>query len=166
MKTMEEIYKTYEKPIFHYFYGLTGNTHLAEELTQETFFQVLRTFSGFRGEAQVTTWLYKVARNVYSMWKRKQKASFPLPEAELLKGPASYEPDTVLEFKEKLTLTGKVLQELPENYREVFWLREWHELAYEQIAVIMGKSVPWVKVTLHRARLQFRKNYAEKEGKE
>lgn len=166
MKKIEEIYKTYEKPIFQYFYGLTGNSHLAEELTQETFFQVLRTFSGFRGEAQVTTWLYKIARNVYSMWKRKQKASYPLTEKEILKGPVSHEPDTALELKEKVALTGRVLQELPEHYREVLWLREWHELAYEQIAAITGKSLPWVKVTLHRARLQFRKIYVEQEGKE
>ncbi|NMA69162.1 MAG: RNA polymerase sigma factor, partial [Desulfitobacterium sp.] len=45
MKTIEEIYKTYEKPIFHYFYGLTGDYNLAEELTQETFFQIIRTIS-------------------------------------------------------------------------------------------------------------------------
>ena len=166
MRTIEEIYKIYEKPIFHYFYGLTGDTHLAEELTQETFFQVLRTFSGFRGDAQVTTWLYKVARNVYSMWKRKHKVGYPLLESEQVRGPAAFEPETVLERKDKLNLTRRVLQELSENYREVFWLREWHELAYEQIAVITGKSVPWVKVTLHRARLQFRKTYAEMEGKE
>lgn len=166
MKTIEEIYKTYEKPIFHYFYGLTGDYNLAEELTQETFFQIIRTISGFRKEAQLTTWLYKVARNVFRMWKRKEIATETMVEVTDLRSPADQEPEEVLARKENLALTIKVLNSLSDSYREVLWLRDWHGLSYEQISVITGRSLSWVKVTLHRARLQFRQSYREKEGKE
>lgn len=165
MKSIEEIYKTYEKPLFHYFYGLTGDYNLAEELTQETFFQIIRTISGFRKEAQLTTWLYKVARNVFSMWKRKQIATRFMLEVESLKSPVDREPEQVLERKENLALTMEILKNLSDSYREVLWLRDWHELTYEQISVITGRSLSWVKVTLHRARLQFRQSYRDKEGR-
>ncbi|MDR3600283.1 MAG: sigma-70 family RNA polymerase sigma factor [Desulfosporosinus sp.] len=164
MQTVEQLYKLYEKPVFRYFYGLTTDYYLAEELTQETFFQVLRTIPMFRGDAQITTWLYKVARNVYGTWKRK-KANHSLPlDNESLQIPDPKEPPDFLEQKEKVALLFRTLRQLPENYREVLWLREWQDLSYEEIAVITSHSVPWVKTTLHRARLHFRQLYGKEEG--
>lgn len=163
MYSIEELYRTYEKPIFRYFYGLTTNYHLAEELTQETFFQVIRTIPFFRGDAQVTTWLYKVARNVLSMWKRKNNNYSLSFEHEHIEIPDYLQPSLITERKEKLQILLQVLRQLPENYREVLWLREWQELSYEEIAVITSHSVSWVKVTIHRARINFRQLYREKE---
>ena len=57
----------------------------------------------------------------------------------------------------------RALRQLPDNYREVLWLREWQELSYEEIALITSHSVSWVKVTLHRARLSYRQIYKEME---
>ena len=71
MESIKEIYETYEKYIFKYLYGLTLDFNLAEELTQETFFQVVKSFNKFRGDSHVSTWLYKIARNVYSQYFRK-----------------------------------------------------------------------------------------------
>lgn len=163
MHSVEEIYRTYEKRIFRYFYGLTTDYHLAEELTQETFYQVIRTLPFFRGDAQVTTWLYKVARNVFSMWKRKHQND-PIPlDDDHIAVPAERLPPGIVEQKEKLALVLGALRQLPENYREVLWLREWQELSYEEVALITAHSVSWVKVTLYRARIQFRKIYRERE---
>lgn len=164
MQTLEQLYKTYEKPIFRYFYGLTTNYHLAEELTQETFFQVVRTIPMFRGDSQITTWLYRIAHNVYSMWKRKKANHFVPLDNESLGILDDREPAVVFEQKEKLTVLRRTLSQLPVNYREVLWLREWQELSYEEIAVITSHSISWVKVTLYRARLNFRKLYEEREG--
>lgn len=163
MLSVEEIYRMYERRIFRYFYGLTMDYHRAEELTQETFYQVVRTLPFFRGDAQVTTWLYKVARNVFSMWKRKHKHYLIPLEHETIAVPAEQQPSGIIEQKEKLDLVLSALRQLPENYREVLWLREWQELSYEEIAAVTSHSVSWVKVTLHRARLQFRKIYTEME---
>jgi len=161
--SIEELYRTYEKRIFQYFYGLTTNYHSAEELTQETFFQVVRTIPFFREDARVTTWLYKVARNVFSMWKRKKDNYTISLDHENTELPDQWEPSFIVEQKEKLTLLLRTLRQLPENYREVLWLREWQELSYEEIAVITSHSVAWVKVTLHRARINYRQLYREME---
>jgi len=164
VQTVEQLYKLYEKPVFRYFYGLTTDYYLAEELTQETFFQVLRTIPMFRGDAKITTWLYKVARNVYGTRKRK-KVNHSLPlNNESLQLPDQKEPADVLEQKEKVALLLRTLRQLPENYREVLWLREWQDLSYEEIAIITSHSVPWVKTTLHRARLHFHQLYGKEEG--
>lgn len=164
MHSIEELYKTYEKRIFRYFYGLTTDYHKAEELTQETFFQVVRTIPFFREDCQVTTWLYKVARNVYSMWKRNKHNHAISFDDETIEIPDPRDPSVIAEQNEKLALLLQALRRLPENYREVLWLREWQELSYEEIAVITSHSVSWVKVTLHRARISFRQLYGEMEG--
>ena len=161
--SVEKLYKTYEKRIFGYFYGLTTDYHRAEELTQETFFQVVRTISFFREDAQVTTWLYQVARNVYNMWKRKQNPGLIPIDEVIVRIPAQREPSEIAEQKEKLALMLRALRQLPENYREVLWLREWQELSYEEIAVVTSHSVSWVKVTLYRARSTYRRIYKEME---
>ena len=162
MEKVRELYQLYEKRIFRYFLGLTLNYHVAEELTQETFFQVLRTFYRFRGDSQVTTWLYGTARNVYRTWKRKQALS-PLPlEQEIIDLPDPNEPSSILEEKESLKLILNVLTDMPEKQREVIWLREYQDLSYEEIAVVMERSLAWVKVTLHRARSNFQNIYNER----
>lgn len=163
MHSVEELYRKYEKPIFRYFYGLTTDYHRAEELTQETFYQVVRTLPFFRGDAGVTTWLYQVARNVFRMWQRKHnndRISLDHGDIEI---PDARQPSDIAEQGEKLELLLSALRQLPENYREVLWLREWQELSYEEIAVITAHSLSWVKVTLHRARVHFRKIYGEME---
>ena len=61
LQNIKQLYNTYEKYIYGYLYRLTNNYHIAEELTQETFFQVVKSVHRFRGDSQVTTWLYKIA---------------------------------------------------------------------------------------------------------
>lgn len=164
MEKVKELYQCYERYIFSYMFGLTMNHHIAEELTQETFLQVLKSFPRFRGDAHVSTWLYKIARNVYSQWKRKNA----LPEISLddkqLEIADQQDIQKVLEEQEKQQLITEILRQLPENYREVLWLREWQGLSCEEIAAITAHSSSWVRVNLHRARLSFKKHYLEKEG--
>ena len=119
MHSVEELYRTYEKPIFRYFYGLTTSYHNAEELTQETFLQVVRSMPYFKGNAQVTTWLYKVARNVFTMWRRKQDNHSLSLDCQEIEIPDHQEPAVISEQKEKLNLLLRTLRQLPENYREV-----------------------------------------------
>lgn len=162
MEKIKELYRLYEKKIFHYFFGLTLSYHVAEELTQETFFQVLKSFYRFRGDSQVTTWLYGIARNVYRTWRRKNHQSDSPLEEELLGVTETNGPLEILERKEDLRYLLEVLAALPINYKEVLWLREWQGLSYEEIAVITGHSLSWVKVNLHRARASFRSLYIKR----
>ncbi|MEA1959687.1 MAG: RNA polymerase sigma factor [Bacillota bacterium] len=73
MESVHNLYITYEKYIFRYLYSLTLDYHQAEELTQETFFRVVKSIPRFRQDAHVSTWIYGIARNVYLEWIRKKR---------------------------------------------------------------------------------------------
>lgn len=159
MESIKEIYETYEKYIFKYLYGLTLEFNLAEELTQETFFQVVKSFSKFRGDCHVSTWIYKIARNVYSQYYRKNNIKIISMNENTFDIPDKNGAEEDFERKENNKLIKEALMQVPEKQREVLWLRDWQELSYEEIAIITGRSVSWVKVNIHRGRLAFKNNY-------
>lgn len=161
MKGIKEIYEAYERYIFKYLYGLTLNFHLAEELTQETFFQVVKSIHRFRGDSHVSTWIYKIARNVYSQYCRKNTATTISIDENIFDIPDSNGPEEKFERKENNKLITDTLMQLSEKQREVLWLRDWQVLSYDEIAIITGHSVSWVKVNIHRARLAFKRIYCK-----
>lgn len=75
MESIESLYRQYRKLVFTYLYGLTNNVQVAEDLTQETFLQVIRSIPSFRGDSKVTTWIFGIARNVYRKWIERNKYS-------------------------------------------------------------------------------------------
>ena len=161
MESIKEIYETYEKYIFKYLYGLTLDFNLAEELTQETFFQVVKSFHKFRGDCHVSTWIYKIARNVYSQYFRKNTVKTMSIDENIFDIPNKNGPEEDFERRENNKLIKSALMQVSEKQREVLWLRDLQDLSYEEIAVITGRSVSWVKVIIHRGRLEFKKNYFE-----
>ncbi|MDP4088493.1 MAG: sigma-70 family RNA polymerase sigma factor [Bacillota bacterium] len=161
MEGIKELYETYERRIFRYLYGLTLDFYKAEELTQETFFQVLKSFYRFRGDCHVSTWIYKIARNVFREYSRKNKITAISIDDNLSEIMDDDGPEEAFERKESSRLVKSVLMKIPEKQREVLWLREWQELSYEEIAGITEHTVSWVKVNIHRGRLEFKKFYYE-----
>ena len=169
MESIESLYRQYRKPVFTYLYGLTSNVQAAEDLTQETFLQVIRSLPSFRGDSKVTTWIFGIARNIYRKWIEKHKyvsVSIESIYYELPDGQDNNIPDVMLESKEKNLLINRVLANLTEHQKELIILRDWHGLPYDNIAKIMGRSLSWVKVNIYRSRLEFRKNYMQMEGGE
>lgn len=163
MERIRELYYTYERYIFKYLYGLTLNYHVAEELTQETFLQIVLAFPKFRRDSHIATWIYSIARNVYRQWCRKKSVNI-VPLNEETENTAEQEKiQDSMERQEQNKLIETVLRQLPARYREVLWLREWQELSYTEIAGITGHSMAWVKVNIHRARLAFKRAYQAKE---
>ena len=71
MLSIEELYKEHAQMIYRYLYSLTQNSDLAEELTQETFYQAIRTIKQYREDCKVSTWLCSIAKNVWRSYLRK-----------------------------------------------------------------------------------------------
>jgi RNA polymerase sigma-70 factor (ECF subfamily) len=159
LESIEEIYETYERLIFNYLYGLTLSFHLAEDLTQETFFQVVKSFHKFRGDSHVSTWLYKIARNVYNQHYRKMTIKTFSIDKSVFDIPDGNSPEEKFVEQEKNKFLEDILRQVPEKQREVLWLRDWQELSYAEIATIIGRSISWVKVNIHRGRLAFKRIY-------
>jgi len=145
------IYRQYSPSIFKYLYYQTQNRQLAEELLQETFFQAFKSLHSYRGNSQLSTWLYGIARNVlHREWAKKRdrmlehdKTGVPTPESIV----------TARETQHELL---RALAALETPYREVVILRAFNELSFRQIGEVLGKDENWSRVTFYRAKLQLK----------
>lgn len=147
----EKLYAAYYMRVFSYVMTLAGNRHLAEEITQETFFRAFSKLSDFRGEADELTWLCSIARNLFTDEKRRQVRFGSFPEDVVSPGIERAVVDKDDSFRIHL-----VLHAMEEPYREVFELRVFGELSFQQIGQIFGKTETWARVTYHRARVKLK----------
>lgn len=80
-KLLEEIFAAYHKDVYNYLYSLCHDTSLSEDLASEVFLQVVKSIAGFRGESDVKTWLFSIARHEWFNYLKKKNRQ---PEAEVL----------------------------------------------------------------------------------
>jgi RNA polymerase sigma-70 factor, ECF subfamily len=171
MQRFKELYQRYKGAVFGYLYRMSGSADEAEELTQETFYQAILSLHRFRGEAAVLTWLLKVARNVYLKHLRRQRRE-PLlayPEAGASADRADQTdpapgPAEALVLQAERAQVARALAALPEQYRTALILREVQGLSHAEIAAVLEKTEPTVRVLVHRARQRLHESYLRKEG--
>ena len=153
------VYQQYRDMVYGYLFRLCQNHDLAEELTQETFYQALKKWNAFRGQSDIGTWLCSIARNqYYQLFRKKKEQPAEDPDRE-----------TAPDFAEMVINRGmamdayKALHHLPEPYREVFSLRTFSDLNYREISEVFGKTESWARVTFYRAKAALRKELTENE---
>ena len=83
MQPIEEIYRDYAQMVYKYLLSLTRDDGLAEELTQETFYQAIRSSNKFDESCKITTWLCAIAKNVLITYRRKHPALEDIDEVEI-----------------------------------------------------------------------------------
>jgi RNA polymerase sigma-70 factor, ECF subfamily len=151
-----EIYNTYKKDIFSYFYKATLNYHNAEDLTEDTFLRAFKFFSSFRGESSVKTWLFKIARNVLNDYLLKNSSKIEEIDENTVE-------DTSNDYNtlEEILLIKKVMDRLLEEERTLIILRDVNGLSYLEISKIMSFTEGQVKIGIHRARKRFKEFYLE-----
>ena len=148
MADFEQTYLEYRHMIHAFLLRLCGNAHLAEELTQETFYQAFKHWSSFRGQSSVSTWLCTIAkRQLYNVVRRKEL--LPIDEAVHHTG---NDISDALADSDRMMAAHRLVHRLPEPMREVFTLRTFGDLSHQQIGSLFGKSDSWARVTYNRAR--------------
>ena len=154
----EKLYEAYYMRVFSYAMTMAGDRHLAEEITQETFFRAFTKLNSFRGESDEVTWLCAIAKNLFNDEKRRQARAGALPEESESreKGVEQAAVERDASFRVHLALHG-----LEEPYREVFELRVFGELSFQQIGSIFHKTENWARVTFHRARAKLKERMGE-----
>jgi len=124
----------------------------ADDLTQETFIKVWQALPNFRGDAQLYTWIYRIATNECLNFLAKKRRRFFLPIGDV-------ENELSHKLDENPDLTGdeiqlrlqKAILTLPDKQRLVFNLRYFDEMKYEDMAEITGTSVGALKASYHLA---------------
>jgi RNA polymerase sigma-70 factor (ECF subfamily) len=155
IRNWEELFERYSPAVFGYLYGMSGDRHLAEDLTSETFYRAMRALDGFRGDSSVKTWLIRIARNLYLNRKRRDDRSQSLDDLEE-RGmtAATREPDPETRFirEEESEAIRCALRSLAEDDRSILLLSAEDELTCREIADVLEISLTAVKTRLFRAR--------------
>jgi len=143
----EEIYETYKSQVRGFLYRLCQNEMLADELTQETFFQALEGWNQYRGQGAILTWLCGIAKHLYYHTMRKPDT---IPYDDNIEDPTDFV-DKLVRHDQALSI-HRVLHSLDEPYHEVFMLRTFCEMSHKEIGNLFSKSESWSRVTYYRAR--------------
>ena len=144
---IEEIYKMYSRKVFLFLLSKTNNEDIAEELTQETFFQAVQCIDKFKGNSSILTWLCGIAKNVWLKDLRKRQKTVSI-EDNIPEKTNKEHMDVQWEQKEILQL----IHGMDEPVREVMYLRLISNLTFAEIGEIIGKTENWTRVTFYRGK--------------
>ncbi|MEC2070440.1 RNA polymerase sigma factor [Alkalihalophilus marmarensis] len=164
-KTEEEIqhiYRLYFTDVYRFLAAFTYDQHEVEDLTQEVFIRLFKSLSSFRGESELKTWLFSIAKHVAIDNSKKRKRQKVIQEQLFKYIPSiSKSPEDLYTSKEDVNSLYVALKELKHTYKAVIILRGIQECSISETASIMGWSEAKVKVTYHRAIKKLKVNMLE-----
>lgn len=151
----ETLIRRHQKTIFNLVYRMLGDYDEAAEISQEAFLSAYRAIGNFRGEANFSTWLYRIALN-HATTRRKslnthQQRSVPIENTEPASDPHPG-PAESMEKKEIRQHVQQALNRLDPEDAAVILLRDLQDVPYEEVARVLEIPIGTVKSRLHRAR--------------
>jgi RNA polymerase sigma-70 factor (ECF subfamily) len=166
-QSFADIVKCYQDMVYNTVLSIVQNELDAEDITQEVFVQVYQSIGSFKGEAKLSTWLYRIAiaKALDSDKKKKRKKRFAFmqnlfgEQGEAKFNPSEFNhPGVQLENKENAAILFKALKQIPDNQRVAFTLNKIEGLNNQEIAAIMNTSFYAVESLLARAKLSLKKS--------
>ena len=148
---LEDVFRSYQRPVFAYFLRVVGNRADAEELTQETFVRACASALRFRGDSSVKTWIFGIARRVLLEASRAglfERRSPPPDDAAAVQR----DPDERMDMERAFAALGV-------TDREALMLVDVLGFEPKEAAVTVGTTAETFRVRLHRARARFREVY-------
>ena len=157
----------YQNRVYRTAFSLLQSPEEAEDVAQEVFVEVYQTIGRFRGEASLSTWLYRLATSRALKNRRRARAKKRFAYFTSLLGfdndvlhepPDHAHPQALLEGRQQLQMLLAHIARLPDQQQVAFTLRHEQELSYEQIAAVLDTTVAAVESLLFRARQTLRKH--------
>lgn len=149
----EQIYSTYFESVYRYIWKLSGDEHIAEEITSETFLKAMKSIEDFRGDCDMRVWICQIAKNTYYSYMKKSHRMVSVDETEFQ---SITDPNAFIEeqigIQEETRQIRKILHTMSDPYKEVFMWRVFGEMSFKEIGALYGKTDNWACVTYHRAR--------------
>ena len=168
MTELEQVFngivKQYSERLYWHVRRFTASHEDADDLLQEIFIKIWHALPSFRGEAQVYTWVWRIATNEALNWLRREKVRAALRfssldqemDRRILSDPYFNGTDAQREL-------SRAVARLPEKQRQGFVMRWWDDLSYEEISAITGTSVGALKASYHIAQEKIRASVADAE---
>jgi RNA polymerase sigma-70 factor (ECF subfamily) len=162
INAFDELVRCFQKRVYNFAYGIAGNYDDANDVAQEAFVRVFNSIGTFRGDANFTTWIYRIVTNVYLDERKKAKSHRHVSLDEYIdldENSVSRQiedesplPDEVAENKERNQIVRTAINSLPDYQRIIMTLYHLHDRSYEEIAEILHLPIGTVKSRLNRAR--------------
>ena len=156
-RLFNEIVKEYSERVYWHVRRFVNNHEDADDLVQEIFLKIWTALPSFRGEAQLFTWVYRIATNETLNWLRREKVRsalrFTTIDAEMER---RIDSDPFFDGDAADRALSKAVAKLPEKQRQVFVMRYYDELPYEEMSAVLGTSVGALKASYHIAQEKVR----------
>jgi len=164
-RAIDELLRLHETQVYRFGLRMCGSEEDAKEVLQETLLTAFRNVHAFRGDAELSTWLYQIARSHCARATRKRAGApdelLALDSAVAASTPAEEPgPDAASHARQIGRVLEVAIRALPDKLREALILRDVEGLSAEQAAAAAGIEVRALKSRLHRARLQVREHLA------
>ncbi len=156
------LFERYKKQLFGFFYMLTKNIALSEDLVQNVFYRILKYKKQFRGEGKFTTWMYSISRNVLADHYRKEgrRGEAVQISDQLL---VTDEAATAIDKEEDIRQLQEALLKLDENKREMLIMNRYQGIKYKQMADIYNTNETAMRVKVFRIINELRTIYQQLE---
>ncbi|WP_266204917.1 RNA polymerase sigma factor [Pontibacter kalidii] len=161
------LFQRYGKSLYGFYFRMTRNAELSEDLVQDVFERVLKYRHTFRGDGKFTTWLYHLARNVLADHLKKTKRAGISTDIDQKqdKLPDLSVPEEARQKEEHLQLMERALDQLSEEKRELLLLTKLQGLKYKDIATLHNCTETYVKVKVFRAVNDLREVFMKLQAK-
>jgi RNA polymerase sigma-70 factor (ECF subfamily) len=158
-RDFDAIYRGYARLVARWAARLGGPEVSVDDVVQDVFLVVSRRLPDFRGDAKLTTWLFRITektlRNVRRQRRRRHWFARLTRRIEEAASTSQPTPAEDRERREAADEFYRILEALPEKHRNVLVLHELEAMGTQEIATLLGMKVATVRVTLHRARSKF-----------
>ena len=157
---LEKLCNLHYKYVKSYALSLCLNESLAEDITQETFYNAIKKIDTFKNECKIETWLCSIARNIYLNSKRRKQTE-NISDYPNLVADSNLEDNVIKDENVKRILAEAVKLETP--YKEVFYMKTLGDMPYSTIADVFEKTENWARVTYFRAKKQIEERVSDDE---
>ena len=156
MQSMDEIYQTYARTVYKFLLSKTHNEDIAEELTQETFYQAFKSYGKFKGNSDLFTWLASIAKHTYFKYLKKNRLGIEALDLDAVGSiyisDSSDLPELAYEKQDMIACLRRKIKEMPQKYSDVVILRIYADMSFKQVADALGISEGSAKVIFLRAK--------------
>ena len=157
MNSLEHAYIELQPKLYTFFVMKTSNITVAEDLTQDVFYEASKTIHQFKGNSTISTWLFSIARHLLAKYYRSKKYERALNEQLGNSTERVISTETAYEIKEDLLFLQQYIAKLDEIAKEIVLLRLYGELSFADIGELIGKSDNYARVTYFRAKQKIMK---------
>lgn len=166
-QNMEEVYRQYAQQVYRYLFSLCHDEALAEELTQEAFYQAVRSVKRYDASCKISVWLCQIGKHLWfqELRKRKRRKQYETEsEQELQQQPdLSANVEAAAETSEEARALFRAIHKLEEPMREVIYLRLTGNFTFREIGELMERDENWARVTFYRGKQKLRQRRKEQD---